>query len=330
MRQAVWERYEVPAVPGPHELIVAATCSLISAGTELAIYTGSHMGFSLAQPPFPLIPHHPGYALVGTILAAGEAAAPFHVGQRVLAEVGHASTAVVDLRRQAVFALPAGLSDADGALLRLAAVAMTALHMAPILLGEAVAVWGLGIVGQLTGQLYRLAGGRPVLGVDRVPARLALARQAGMEAVDAASADAAETLLARTDGAGVDVTVEATGSPAVIEPALAATAEGGRAVLLGSTRGRVEVDLYSTVHRKGIALIGAHERTQSIDATASPRRSRRHHLAILADLLARGELRTAGLISDVVEMEAAPAMYERLVTAPEAHLGVLINYARHP
>lgn len=328
LRQAAWEEFELPAAPGPHELAVDTVCSLISAGTELAIYTGSHMGFALPNPPFPLIPHYPGYALVGRVTAVGSAVEGVAAGQRVLAETGHATTAVVDTRRQPVFVLPESLSDAEGALLRMASIAMTALHRAPIGLGESVAVWGLGLVGQLAAQLYRLAGGRPVIGVDRVSARLELAAQAAIEIVDASVADAVQALLDRTGGRGADVTIEATGNPTVVEPALTATAEGGRAVLLGSARGRAELDLYSTIHRKGLALIGAHERTQSIAATASPRLSRSRNLAVLAGLLAGGELRTAGLITDIIAPMDAPAMYASLATAPERHLGVLIDYRR--
>jgi len=51
LRQVEWHAFEVPETPGPHEVIVKATCSLISAGTETAIYSGSHIGFSSPNPP---------------------------------------------------------------------------------------------------------------------------------------------------------------------------------------------------------------------------------------------------------------------------------------
>ena len=60
--QVTWESFDLPARPEPYTLIVEALCSLISVGTELALYTGSHIGFTLSEPPFTLMPHRPGYA----------------------------------------------------------------------------------------------------------------------------------------------------------------------------------------------------------------------------------------------------------------------------
>ena len=45
IRQIEWESFEIPEVPAPHEVVVKSACSLISAGTELAMYSGSHIGF---------------------------------------------------------------------------------------------------------------------------------------------------------------------------------------------------------------------------------------------------------------------------------------------
>lgn len=59
------------------------------------------------------------------------------------------------------------------------------------------------------------------------------------------------TIAAATGGHGVDIAIEATGNPAVINHALQAARKLGRVVLLGSPRGRVEIDPYTDIHRKG-------------------------------------------------------------------------------
>ena len=43
-RQAAWEEFDVPERPGPFEVVVETTWSAVSVGTELAIYTGAHIG----------------------------------------------------------------------------------------------------------------------------------------------------------------------------------------------------------------------------------------------------------------------------------------------
>ncbi|MEV7397362.1 zinc-dependent alcohol dehydrogenase [Aeromicrobium sp. NPDC092404] len=80
--------------------------------------------------------------------------------------------------------------------------------------GGTCAVFGLGPVGQLTARIA-LNAGRRVIGVDRVPERLDLARSYGVEVVDMGSVDSVpEAILDLTDGRGADGTVDAVGMEA--------------------------------------------------------------------------------------------------------------------
>ena len=71
VRRIEWETFEIAAEPAPHEVVVKSACSFISAGTEMAMYTGSHIGFS--QPNPPRFPVEMGYALAGVVQAVGRA-----------------------------------------------------------------------------------------------------------------------------------------------------------------------------------------------------------------------------------------------------------------
>ncbi len=80
--------------------------------------------------------------------------------------------------------------------------------------GGTVAVFGLGPVGQLTNRIA-LHAGRRVIGVDRVPERLALAASYGADTVDLDSVgDVTEAILDLTQGRGADGTVDAVGMEA--------------------------------------------------------------------------------------------------------------------
>lgn len=80
--------------------------------------------------------------------------------------------------------------------------------------GGTLAVVGLGPVGQLAARIGLRAGYR-VIGVDRVPERLDLARQWGAETVDLGSVDdTGEAILSLTEGRGADGVVEAVGMEA--------------------------------------------------------------------------------------------------------------------
>jgi threonine dehydrogenase-like Zn-dependent dehydrogenase len=85
--------------------------------------------------------------------------------------------------------------------------------------GGTLAVFGLGPVGQLTARIA-LHAGRRVIGVDLVDARLALARDWGVEVIDLRDVDdVPSAILDLTDGRGADGTVDAVGMEAHGSPA---------------------------------------------------------------------------------------------------------------
>jgi threonine dehydrogenase-like Zn-dependent dehydrogenase len=78
--------------------------------------------------------------------------------------------------------------------------------------GAAVAVFGLGPVGQFSARSARLLGAETVYGVDVVPERLAMARRAGVETVDARESDhVPDRLREATGGRGPDSVIDAVG-----------------------------------------------------------------------------------------------------------------------
>jgi 2-desacetyl-2-hydroxyethyl bacteriochlorophyllide A dehydrogenase len=324
--QVMWESFEIPARPEPHTVIAEALCSLISVGTELALYTGTHIGFTLPEPPFPMMPQRPGYALVGRVIAVGEEVEAFQPGQRVLMEAPHGSAAIVDVRQTSILPLPDEVTDAAGTLIRMAGIALTAVRIAPLQLGDPVVVFGMGLVGQLAAQLYLLNGGQPVIGIDRLANRLAIAQANGIQVLNADETDVPAEVARLTDGRGPEVVVEATGSPAVVPLALDLVAKGGRVTLLGSTRGRAEIDVYSHIHRKGVQVIGAHESVQTLDLAPVVRWSKERNLRLLARLFAEGALHAEGLISHTIRPTDLPSIYDTLAENPQDYLGVLVDW----
>jgi S-(hydroxymethyl)glutathione dehydrogenase / alcohol dehydrogenase len=103
--------------------------------------------------------------------------------------------------------------------------------------GSSVAVIGLGGVGLSCVMGAAIAGASTIVAVDRVPAKLELARAMGATDGILAGDDAATTIEAireATDG-GPDTAFEAIGLPATIEAAIACVPTGGTACLVGMT-----------------------------------------------------------------------------------------------
>lgn len=99
--------------------------------------------------------------------------------------------------------------------------------------GESVAVLGLGGVGQAAVLGAVLAGAAPIVAVDRVAAKLELARELGATHVVDAGAEDVAAAIREITGGGVHHAVETVGSAAVLAQAYAATRRGGTTVTVG-------------------------------------------------------------------------------------------------
>jgi threonine dehydrogenase-like Zn-dependent dehydrogenase len=93
--------------------------------------------------------------------------------------------------------------------------AWQAVDYAQIPEGGSVAVWGLGPIGQLCARIARHLGAGAVIGVDRIPERLAMARRHGVETVDFEAVDDVVGIVRElTGGRGPDSVIDAVGMEA--------------------------------------------------------------------------------------------------------------------
>jgi threonine dehydrogenase-like Zn-dependent dehydrogenase len=92
--------------------------------------------------------------------------------------------------------------------------AWQAVRYAGIPEGGSVAVFGLGPIGQMSCRVARHLGAEQVIGVDRVPERLALAAKYGVITVDLDEPGTAETIRSLTGGRGPDSVIDAVGMEA--------------------------------------------------------------------------------------------------------------------
>ncbi len=111
-----------------------------------------------------------------------------------------------------------------------------ALKTAAVRPGSSVAVIGLGGVGLSCVMGAAIAGADRIVAVDRVPAKLELARSVGAtHAVLATTADETTAAIRELTEGGPDTCFEAIGLAATIEQAVAVLPTGGAACLVGMT-----------------------------------------------------------------------------------------------
>ena len=105
---------------------------------------------------------------------------------------------------------------------------------ARLAIGESIAIFGAGGIGLNIVQGAALAGGNPIIALDRFDNRLELARSLGAtHTINVTKADAAEEIRRIVGHDGVDVAVDNTGNVDVIALASRVTNARGRTVLVG-------------------------------------------------------------------------------------------------
>jgi S-(hydroxymethyl)glutathione dehydrogenase/alcohol dehydrogenase len=110
-------------------------------------------------------------------------------------------------------------------------------------IGESVVVFGVGGVGLNVVQFAAMVGANPVIAIDRLDNKLAMARRFGAtHAINSeTSQDVAGAIRDLAGADGVDKVIETTGVKRLIELGYELTAKKGRCILVGVPREKVEI-----------------------------------------------------------------------------------------
>jgi alcohol dehydrogenase len=152
----------------------------------------------------------------------------------------------VPFAENSVYKIPKGMTDAEGILLSdiLPTGFEIGVQYGQVSPGDVVAVIGSGPVGLSAVMTSRLYGPAKVIAIDLDSARLKRAAEFGAtDTVNSGDADWKEQVLALTDGAGVDVAIEAVGVPATFTMATEIVRPGGRVANIGVHGKSVELKL---------------------------------------------------------------------------------------
>ena len=314
------------AEPPPDRQVVVRSRLVGICGTDVKIVAGK----------IPVsYPRIVGHELVGEVASAPEGA-PFETGDRVLVDPGVACgwcamclagrpniclnggllgrdvdgvfTEYVAAPVSRLVAVPPGVGDEEAGLLQVLGTCVHAVKRLKTFPGQAAAVIGLGVSGQLISQLLTLQGVR-VVGITRSEWKRDLAAGAGAVAT-ADPSGATEVLADVTEGLGPAIVVEAVGTEKTLAQSISLAATGGEILVFGTLTGAGEglpyYDLYHkelTLHNPRAALIGDYS-----DGVA---------------LAASGVLELEPIVTHVLDLSDAPRAFE-LVEDP-ASLKVLMT-----
>jgi NADPH:quinone reductase-like Zn-dependent oxidoreductase len=301
-----WDEHPDP-VPGPGEVVVGVAAAGIN-GADLL----QRKGFYPAPPGSP--PDIPGLEFSGTVLANGDGAARFAVGDRVMAICGGGGQAEqVVVPESHLLPVPDGIDLVHaGGFPEAYSTAQDALFtQAELSEGHAVLISGAaGGVGTAAVQLAAVAGARVVATV-RNPAH--------HDAVRALGADTVILPDEVADHGPYDVSLELVGAPGV-EAVLPHLATGARIVVIGVGAGaKAQVNLLAVMGARA-TIGGSTLRARSTEEKAG--------VAWLVDARAvrlLGEGAVTVPVADTFPMAAAADAYERFAAGGKLGKIILVN-----
>lgn len=355
----------VDEVPDPvvtsHHVLVRPIYSLISSGTETAdIHTDnivkevadnpSHLQtvFGVLKQAGPVKTFNEvrakmnddyavlGYSGAGVIAALHPSVTDLHTGQRVAyggEGTGHGETVLA--ARNLVARVPDAVPFNHACFTTLGAIAMNAVRVADIGLGEVVAVIGLGLVGQLVAQLVRCQGG-VVVAIDLQKDRVEMARGTGADHPLIAGDSTVESVRALTDGRGADCVLVAAASKSSmpVHQAVQMSRDRGRIVIVGA----VPMDLpRGPMYVKDLRLLmaraygpGSYDPVYEKQGRDYPlpyvRWTENRNMEEFLRLMASGRVNVQPLISHEFPLDQAPKAYETILNPAANSLAVMLRY----
>lgn len=276
-----------------------------------------------------------GYSAAGVVHAVGSRVRDLAPGDRVACGGGgYAMHAEVDyVPAHLCVRLPDGISFESGAFATIGSVALHGVRQADVRIGERVAVIGLGLLGQLTGQILRAAG-CTVVGVDLSPELVALALETGAADVAYARRELTDSLPGEASECDAVIVTAATASADPLRLAPELCRDRGRVVLVGdvhiefSRAPYYEKELDLRLSRSyGPGRYDREYEERGLDYPVGyVRWTERRNMAAFVDLLASGRVDALRLVTERVPIASAADAYERLLAPGRSPLAILLEY----
>jgi 2-desacetyl-2-hydroxyethyl bacteriochlorophyllide A dehydrogenase len=321
----------------PSEVRIRTLYSGVSAGTEMAFYRGTNPYLAKRWDPrsrlfmtgaaqtarYPVTTW--GYEEVGEITETGSSVVDVAMGDRVYGMWGHRAEHIAPAQFARDRILPKDAEPLIGTFSHIGPIALNGVLDAHARLGETVAVFGLGVVGQLVAQLLAHNGAR-VIGVDLIASRRdTLARMSGAETLDPTALDPAEEIKRHTDGRGADVCVEASGSTRALHAAIRACAYSSRVVALGFYQGEANgLFLGEEFHHNRIQLVCS--QIGGIAPDLQDRWDRARLVRTFMQLALSGAVQPTQLITHTVPAREAASLFATIDLDPASVLQAVLDF----
>lgn len=199
-----------------------------------------------------------------------------------------------------------------GAMVEPISVAYRGVNTAGEISGKNVLIVGAGTIGLLALAIVKMRHPAKVLISDLSDTRLKIAREMGADLVINPSTEQFEEIVRKeTDGAGMDIAIEAVGASPTVQQAMSSLKIGGRAVWIGNSAKMVNVNMQEIVTRE-LTVNGTYIYTFQ-------------DFSEVLDLLAGGKLKVEPIISLTAPLADGTELFNRLAKDPGPLIKVVLT-----
>jgi 2-desacetyl-2-hydroxyethyl bacteriochlorophyllide A dehydrogenase len=309
---------------GPSQIGIRTVFSGVSQGTERWALTGRYNHFDEDVPAN--YPCSPGYQAAGIVDVVGSDVKGFAVGEHVMTmgthfddpdhkyngpmQASHSGYLVADA--PGVWKVAPEVDLAGASLFHMAGVSRSGVRITKIQPGDLVALIGLGMIGQMSGQAARRAGAR-VIATDLIPERCEAAAKHSADRVVDGTTQSLEDAVREEKPEGADVVIDTTGISAMYDRCRDLVRHEGKIMMQGYYADPIVIEFHPTHLMRATVTFPCGWDDQFNDE--------------LAEDMATGKISIDPLITHRIPFADAAEAYELVLEHPEASLGMVLDWA---
>jgi 2-desacetyl-2-hydroxyethyl bacteriochlorophyllide A dehydrogenase len=207
--------------------------------------------------------------------------------------------------------VPDGVDAEQAALIEPASVALHAIRVSRLTVGDVACVVGCGPIGLMAIQCARVAGAGTIIAVEPNEARRALAVELGADVAVPPGAELRAAVDEHTSGLRADIAFDCAGIPQTLQQSVDMVRKGGSVCMVGVSGGEATIQPMRWMMKE----VGV---DTSLLFTLD-------EMAIAADLVATGRIRTRELIATTITLDELPTTVDDLAARRLDAIKILVD-----
>lgn len=306
------------------QLLLKTVRTMISIGTELTVLMRDKSLDNTSWAEYGKFPFTPGYNNIGIVIDVGAGVEKSWIGKKVATYGTHSQFTVCDKDNARI--IHREINDDHAIFFTIAEIVMNGIRRGGVKWSDSVAIYGLGLLGQLAVRICKFCGAKPIFALDISKYRLdRVPRNNRIIPINSKKENVFQIIKNTTRERMVDVVVEVTGTGDIV-PMFEILRDQGKFIILSSPRKKTLFDFNDLCNYPSYTIIGAHNRSHPPLETLDNPWTMKRDAELFFDLIADEELDMEALISSRVHYTEAVGIYNKLIKDRSKEIGILLNW----